>query len=103
MNFEQFVLGHEPAIRLGFFVGVFTLVALWEVLCARRVLTLSRTLRWSSNLGLVVLNTVLLRLLFPVAAVGLAAFCAANGWGLLNHFRCRSGWPCPWPSSPWTL
>ena len=86
MNFEQFVLSHEPAIRLGFFVGIFTLVALWEVLSPRRALTLSRALRWSSNLGLVVLNTVLLRLLFPAAAVGVAAFCAANGWGLLNHF-----------------
>ena len=81
MNFEQFVLGHEPAIRLGFFVGVFALVALWELFAPRRALTLSRTLRWSSNLGLVVLNTVLLRMLSPIAAVGLAAFCTANGWG----------------------
>lgn len=87
MSFEQFVLGHEPAIRLGFFVGVFTLVAVWEVLSPRRALTLSRVLRWSSNLGLVVLNTVMLRLLFPIAAVGVAAFCASNGWGVLNHFQ----------------
>jgi len=34
-----------------------------------------------------VLNTVVLRLLFPLAAVGVAAFCAENGWGLLNHFQ----------------
>ena len=87
MSFEQFVLGHEPTIRLGFFVVVFTLVAVWEVLSPRRALTLSRALRWSSNLGLVVLNTALLRLLFPIAAVGVAAFCAGNGWGVLNHFQ----------------
>lgn len=86
LNFEQFVLGHELDIRLGFFLGVFALVALWEVFAPRRALTLSRTLRWSNNLGLVVLNTVLLRLLSPIAQVGLASFCAANGWGLLNHF-----------------
>ena len=86
LNFEQFVLGHELDIRLGFFLGVFALVALWEVFAPRRALTLSRTLRWSHNLGLVVLNTVLLRLLSPIAQVGLASFCAANGWGLLNHF-----------------
>lgn len=49
--------------------------------------TLSRYLRWGSNLGLVVLNTVLLRLLWPAAAVGVAAYCAANGWGVLNHFQ----------------
>jgi sterol desaturase/sphingolipid hydroxylase (fatty acid hydroxylase superfamily) len=87
MGFEQFVLAHEPAIRLGFFVGVFALVALWELAAPRRALTVSRALRWGSNLGLVVLNTVLLRLMFPLAAVGVAAFGAASGWGLLNHFE----------------
>ncbi len=87
MNFEPYVLLHEPVIRLGFFVGTFALVALWEVLAPRRALTVSRAVRWASNLGLVVLNTVLLRLMFPLAAVGMAAFCAANGWGLLNHFQ----------------
>ena len=30
MDLEQFVLAHEPAIRLGFFVGVFAIVALWD-------------------------------------------------------------------------
>ena len=86
MVFEQFVLAHEPAIRLGFFFGIFALVALWELAAPRRTLSLSRALRWSSNLGLVVLNTVLLRLVFPLAAVGAATFGVANGWGLLNHF-----------------
>jgi len=87
MNLEQFVLTYEPAIRLGFFLGVFALIALWEVAAPRRALTVSKTLRWASNLGLVVLNTVVLRVLFPLAAVGVAAFCAENGWGLLNHFE----------------
>ena len=86
LELEQFVLAHEPVIRLGFFLAVFAPVALWEAMAPRRVLTVSKVLRWSSNLGLVVLNTVLLRLLFPLAAVGVAAFGTANGWGLLNHF-----------------
>ncbi|MDP3830683.1 MAG: hypothetical protein Q8Q47_05410, partial [Ignavibacteriaceae bacterium] len=80
MEFEQFVLSNEPAIRMGFFVGVFALVALWELVAPQRRLTVSKALRWSSNLGLVVLNTVVLRLMFPLAAVGMAAFSAANGW-----------------------
>lgn len=86
MTVDTFVFEHEQSIRLGFFFGIFALVAVWEVLSPRRTLMLSRTLRWSSNLALVVLNTVLLRLLFPAAAVGLAAFGAAHGWGVLNHF-----------------
>lgn len=87
MQFEQFVTSHEPEIRLGFFVGIFALVAIWELVAPRRARTVSKTLRWSSNLGLVVLNTLLLRLIFPLAAVGVAAFCAANGWGALNYFQ----------------
>jgi sterol desaturase/sphingolipid hydroxylase (fatty acid hydroxylase superfamily) len=87
MNFEQSLLANEPVIRLGFFLGVFAVVALWEVVAPRRALTVSKALRWASNLGLVVLNTVVLRLLFPLAAVGVAAFAAENGWGLLNHFQ----------------
>ena len=87
IDFEQFVLAHEPAIRLSFFLGVFAIVALWELVAPRRALIVSKALRWISNLGLVVLNTVLLRLLFPLAAVGVAAFGVANGWGLLNHFQ----------------
>ncbi|MDX5362630.1 MAG: sterol desaturase family protein [Pseudazoarcus pumilus] len=86
MNFEQFILQSEPVIRLGFFVGVFAAVALWEVFAPRRALTLGRAMRWASNLGIVALNTLIVRLLFPAAAVGVAAFCAAEGWGLLNHF-----------------
>jgi len=87
MSFEQIVLENEPAIRLGFFLGVFAMIAAWEVFAPRRALTVSKALRWTSNLSLVVLNTVLLRLLFPLAAVGLAAFSAQNGWGLINHFE----------------
>jgi len=87
LNFEQTVLANEPAIRLGFFLGVFAVIGFWEVLAPRRLLTVSKALRWTSNLGLVVLDTVLLRLIFPLAGVGLAAFCAKNGWGILNHFQ----------------
>lgn len=86
MAVEQTLLAHEPAIRLGFFLGVFAVVALWEVAAPRRALTVSKALRWTSNLGLVALNTVALRLLFPLAAVGAAVFAAENGWGLLSHF-----------------
>jgi sterol desaturase/sphingolipid hydroxylase (fatty acid hydroxylase superfamily) len=86
MDLEAFILAHEPAIRLGFFVGVFAVIATWELLAPRRGLTVAKGLRWSANLGLVVLNTILLRLALPLAAVGMAAFAPAHGWGLLNHF-----------------
>lgn len=77
-------LHHEVVIRLGFFFGVFGLMALWEVLAPRRKPVMSKLVRWSSNLGVVLLNTLLLRLVFPVAAVGLAVLGEKNGFGLLN-------------------
>ncbi|MBT9553674.1 MAG: sterol desaturase family protein [Hydrogenophaga sp.] len=86
MSFEQFVLAHEPQIRVGFFAGVFALVALWELAAPRRVLTLSRRQRWTANLGIVLLNTVIVRVAFPTAAVGMAALGVERGWGLLNNF-----------------
>ena len=83
---DTFVQAHEVSIRLGCFLGIFAVMALWEVLAPRRVLAVSKSVRWVNNLALVVLNTVLLRLLFPAAAVGMAAFATVQGWGLLNYF-----------------
>jgi sterol desaturase/sphingolipid hydroxylase (fatty acid hydroxylase superfamily) len=87
MDLDQFVLANEPAIRLALFLLVFAVIGVWEVVAPRRALTAPKAFRWTSNLGIVVLNTLLLRLAFPLAAVGMAAFAAANGWGLLNHFH----------------
>jgi len=86
MNFEQFVLSNEPQIRMGFFVGVFAVIALWELVRPRRHLLLNRRQRWTANLGMVVLNTVIVRLVFPTAAVGMAALGVEKNWGLLNNF-----------------
>jgi len=81
---SDFILGHEPAIRLGAFLGILVVMAGWEALAPRRPRSLSRWLRWPSNLGIVVLNTVVLRLAIPVTAVGVAALGEHNGWGVLN-------------------
>ena len=87
MNWQQFVLENEVGIRLGFFFGIFGLMVVWELLAPRRALTVSKTLRWVNNLGLVFLNSFVLRLLFPAAAVGVAAWAQRQGWGLLNQFH----------------
>jgi sterol desaturase/sphingolipid hydroxylase (fatty acid hydroxylase superfamily) len=78
------LIAAEPAVRLGCFLGVLLLMALWEVLAPRRRQSITRLLRWPNNLGLVVLNTFLVRLLFPLAGVGMAALAQTKGWGLLN-------------------
>ncbi len=82
---NAYVMQHELAIRLACFLGVFGSMALWELAAPRRRLTVSKSLRWANNLALVALNSVLLRALFPAAAVGMAAFAARQGWGLFNY------------------
>ena len=84
LGIEDFVLQREAIIRLGVFAFVFVTMLLWELLAPRRVLSVSRALRWTSNLGLLVLNTVVLRLMFPAAAVGIAYSVGQQGWGLFN-------------------
>jgi sterol desaturase/sphingolipid hydroxylase (fatty acid hydroxylase superfamily) len=44
-------------------------------------------LRWSNNLALVAVDTLVVRVTFPVVAVGLAAMAEQRGWGLLNSFQ----------------
>jgi sterol desaturase/sphingolipid hydroxylase (fatty acid hydroxylase superfamily) len=79
----EFLLANEPTIRLGVFVGVLLVMALWEAIAPRRR-DITRIVRWTSNLGIVVVNTVVLRLVFPTAAVGFAAVAETQGWGLFN-------------------
>lgn len=83
--FEQWLLGHEPIVRVTAFLAVFGAMALWEIAAPRRALVVGRR-RWFANLGVVVLNTIVIRLLFPAAAVGVAAFAAAEGWGFFNYY-----------------
>ena len=92
MTFNQWALAHEPAVRLGAFFGMFALMAVWEALSPRRARLLPRRVRWPHNLALVVLNSLILRLLFPLAAVGFALLAAGRGWGLLNAFALPFWW-----------
>lgn len=87
----DFIIAFEPSIRLGFFLGVFGIMALWEFLAPRRPRHFSRWTRWPSNLAIAALNTVLLRAVLPTTAVGLALMGADKGWGLLNQGEWHPG------------
>ena len=78
------LLAYEPAIRLAAFAGVFAVMAAWEWIVPRRKQAIGRTWRWPNNLGVVVVDALLVRILFPTAAVGLALIAEAQGFGLFN-------------------
>jgi fatty acid hydroxylase family protein len=63
------ILSTEPLIRLGFFAGVFALMAAWEMLAPRRPQTVGRTWRWPNNLGVVVVDTLVVRFFSPTTGV----------------------------------
>ena len=86
MNWNDWILGHEISVRLGFFIGVLAAIGGWELVAPRRTTTVSKLIRWSNNLGLVFLNTLILRLLFPAAATGVAVLAQQRGWWLFNSF-----------------
>ena len=89
MDIMNFITENEQPVRMGFFFGTLAVMALWEILAPRRALTVSKAVRWANNLGLVFFNSFILRLIFPAAAVGMAAFATEHGWGLFNYFE----WP----------
>ena len=76
------LLRHEIALRLTIFLGMLTAMALWELASPQRRQDIPRLLRWGNNLAMVVVDTVAVRLVFPLAAVGIAAWAETAGWGL---------------------
>ncbi len=81
----------EATVRLAAFVGVFAALAVWEALAPRRARRQTRSRRWPINLGLSALNTLVLRVAFPVAALGAALWAGDQGWGLFNAVA-TPGW-----------
>ncbi|NNF78825.1 MAG: sterol desaturase family protein [Rhizobiales bacterium] len=73
---------NESLIRLSVFAGVFALMAVLELSMPRKDRTEPLLRRWFTNIGIVVVDTLTLRLLFPILAVGMAGIATAKGWGL---------------------
>ena len=74
----------EPWIRLGAFACILAVLAGTEALAPRRRQVIGRWRRWPGNLGLVALDTLILRILFPAGVVGMALLAEKRGWGLLG-------------------
>ena len=81
------IQANELLIRMSCFLGILAVMAAWEMVAPMRDRHIPRRLRWTSNLGIVVIDIVVVRLVFPIGAVGLAVLAQERGWGLFNVFE----------------
>jgi sterol desaturase/sphingolipid hydroxylase (fatty acid hydroxylase superfamily) len=79
----------EAAVRLIVAAVVFAAMAAWEVFAPRRKLSAGRAARWPSNLGIAVVDALLVRLVLPAAAIGAALYAAGHGFGLFHWLNLR--------------
>ena len=82
---DPLVKKNELLIRLGVFFGILVVMFLWELIAPRRPLTTSKITRWFSNLGLVLIDSIVVRLVFPTALAGITLLVQQRGWGLFNQ------------------
>ena len=82
------MLAHEGTIRLSLFAALLLVLSIAELFVTPVPWTAERWQRLRENFGLMLLNTLVLRLAFPVLAVQFALQHAAqNGDGLLTHLQ----------------
>lgn len=75
---------HESVIRLACFVGVLVVLALAEWVWPRRAASAPRAGRWATNLLMLAVDALVLRLVLPLLAVAWALEVSSLGWGLFN-------------------
>jgi len=78
------IMQNESLVRLVVFFGVFAAVALWEIVIPFRDLSIRKPLRWGRNLGLLAFDTLFVRVVMPLGAVGASLLAIERGWGLFN-------------------
>jgi len=84
MDLTALVSDNEGMIRLVVAGGLFAILAISEWAKPRRQLVVDKTRRWITNLAIIFLDSALVRLLFPAAAVGVALWAQASGIGVFN-------------------
>lgn len=80
----DYILTHEASLRFAVFISILLLMMSAETLFPRKQRVLSRAHRWSSNLLIIIIDGLFVRLLFPIVAVGVAVISAERDWGLFN-------------------
>lgn len=81
----EFIQNNQGEIRLGVFIGVFMLMAILESVLPKKTRAQPRVTRWFTNLALVVIDSVILRIFVPILAVAVAQWAENEGWGVFSQ------------------
>ena len=77
-------------VRLISFITIFALIIFWERIAPKRKNHIPRTKRWPINIGAVVLNQLLIKILIPFSAIEIALITTSNNWGILHQITIDS-------------
>jgi len=92
------LLNHASQAYGVVYFGAVIVIALLECVVPRRVPGDTLALRWFGNVAITVVDTIVTRALFPIAALGWSIVCSERGWGLFNALA----WPA-WLEFPLTI
>ena len=88
---ESWILENGILFRLGIFLGLFFFFGLWEIFFPDHKSPFSKTLRWPSNIALVLLNNAFIRIIFPITAIGIAELATTKQFGVLRMLDLSHG------------
>lgn len=83
---KELIIENEVYIRIVFFILTLVIVAFYEYKSPRKKLVLSKIRRWINNISLVILNSLLIKFIFPIAAFGIAIYLESKNFGILYLF-----------------
>ncbi|GAA6135990.1 sterol desaturase family protein [Oceaniserpentilla sp. 4NH20-0058] len=89
---NEWVVTNEAWVRSLCFFSILVVMMIWEGVKPKRQRLHTRLLRWTNNLGLVFFNSLVVRLILPLATVGVAQFAQQHEWGLFNQIQLHPIW-----------
>ena len=86
---ELWLLNQSNYIRIGIFLLLLIFLIIWESIKPDHKLFVSRKERWISNLIVVFLNNIIIRIIFPYSAILFSDIVIENKWGLLQIYNIK--------------
>ena len=78
------LINNADQLRLSIFIGILIIMAILEYFLPRRNVDAKRKLRWTNNIGIVILDSVIVRVLLPTTTIAVAIYAENLNYGIFN-------------------